>query len=92
MAKRLRRATRAARPRRSGKAAGDNLAGKKLDGKSVREMTAEFNATVPQARKVGLGYWWLKEHVSPFESRRAAIRMLDRLETAMKLALAKRRH
>jgi hypothetical protein len=96
MAKRSRKrtATRAARParRRTGKAAPDNLAGKKPDGKSVREMTAEFNARVPQARKLGLGFWWLKEHVSPFESRAAAIRMIDRLEQAMAAAIAKRRH
>jgi hypothetical protein len=95
MAKRSRKrtSTRAARPRRSrtGRAAGDNLAGKPLDGKSVREMTAEFNTRVPQARKLGLGFWWLKEHVSPFESRAAAMRMLDKLEAAMAVALATRR-
>ncbi len=93
MAKRSRRAPRAARPasRRAGKAAPDALAGKKLDGKSVREMTAEFNTRVPQARRLGLGFWWLKEHVSPFESRPAAIRMLDKLEAAMELAMASRR-
>jgi len=60
-------------------------------GKSVREMTAEFNARVPQVRKLGLAFWWLKEHVSPFEVRAAAIRMLDRLEAAMEAVLANRR-
>jgi hypothetical protein len=54
-------------------------------------MTAEFNATVPRARKLGLAFWWLKEHVSPFESRAAAIRMLDKLEAAMVAVLASRR-
>jgi hypothetical protein len=83
-------ATGAAADRQGGEP--DNLAGKKPDGKSVREMTAEFNARVPQARKLGLGFWWLKEHVSPFESRAAAIRMIDRLEQAMAAAIAKRRH
>jgi|GraSoiStandDraft_41_1057321.scaffolds.fasta_scaffold1427765_2 hypothetical protein len=86
MAKRTRRTTRAARPRRSrtGKAAGDNLAGTKLDGLSVREMTAEFNRLVPEARKLGLKHRWVKEHVSPFESRTAAARMLGQLTVAMR--------
>jgi hypothetical protein len=55
-------------------------------------MTAEFNARVPQARRLGLAFWSLKEHVSPFESRAAAMRMIDKLEVAMAVALAKRRH
>jgi hypothetical protein len=94
MAKRSRKATkatRAARPRRSRRAAGDNLAGTKLDGKSVREMTETFNKLVPEAEKRGLKFWWLKEHISPFESRAAAVRMIDKLEAAMEAVLASRR-
>ena len=80
------RKTTAARPRR-----GDNLAGKKRDGKSVREMTERFNQLVPEATKAGVKGWWVKEHVSLFESRAAAVRMIDKLEAAMALALANRR-
>jgi hypothetical protein len=84
MARRM-KATKAARPtrRRNGKAT-------KSDGKSVREMTAEFNSLVIQAQKAGAKAWWIREHVSPFESRAAAVRMIDKLEAAMAEALASR--
>ncbi len=73
--RKARKAPRAARPaRRRTKAAG-----KKLDGKSVREMPAEFNKLVPEAERRGVRAWWIKDHVSPFESRAAAVRMIDRL-------------
>ncbi len=62
-----------------------------VDRGTVREMTAEFNARVPEAKKRGLAFWWLKPHTSPFESRAAAMRMIDKLEAAMEAARASRR-
>jgi hypothetical protein len=72
------------KPKRGAKVAKDttkNGGGKKRgDGPTLRELTDQFNALVPEAVKKGIK---VKHHTSLFESKVAAERMLGQLKEKM---------
>lgn len=57
---------------------------KSTDGSTIREMTEEYNALVPAAKKAGVA--WAKHHTSNFESKDKAGVALKKLRDAMKKA------